>query len=61
MPVPVILRYPDSQEYACDAGGMGGADATLQPFFLFPDDRYKGTNPEKIIAPDGKRYGTEYR
>lgn len=59
--VQVILRYPDSQEYAYDAGGMGGANATLKPFSLFPADRYKGTNPEKIIALDGKRYGTEYR
>jgi len=59
--VQVILRYPDSQEYVYDAGGMGGANATLQPFSLYPDDRYKGTNPEKIIALDGKRYGTVYR
>jgi len=59
--VQVILRYPDSQEYAYDAGGMGGANATLKPFSLFPADRYKGTNPEKIIALDGKRYGTVYR
>jgi hypothetical protein len=59
--VQVILRYPDSQEYAYDAGGMGGANATLKPFSLFPADRYKGTNPEKIIVLDGKRYGTEYR
>ena len=59
--VQVILHYPDSQEYAYDAGGMGGANATQKPFSLFPADRYKGTNPEKIIALDGKRYGTEYR
>jgi hypothetical protein len=59
--VQVILRYPDSQEYAYDAGGMGGSNATLKEFSLFPDDRYKGTNPEKIIALDGKRYGTVYR
>lgn len=59
--VQVILRYPDSQEYAYDAGGMGGANATLKPFYLYPADRYKGTNPEKIIALDGKRYGTVYR
>jgi hypothetical protein len=59
--VQVILLYPDSQEYAYDAGGMGGANATLKPFSLFPADRYKGTNPEKIIVLDGKRYGTVYR
>lgn len=59
--VQVILRYPDSQEYAFDAGGMGGANATLKPFYLYPADRYKGTNPEKIIALDGKPYGTVYR
>jgi hypothetical protein len=58
--VQVILRYPDSQEYAYDAGGMGGANATLKPFSLFPADRYKGTNPGKIIALDGNRYGTVY-
>jgi ABC-type Fe3+-hydroxamate transport system substrate-binding protein len=58
--VQVILRYPDTQEYAYDLGGMGGANATLKPFYLYPDDRYKGTNPEKIIALDGKRYGTVY-
>jgi hypothetical protein len=58
--VQVILRYPDTQEYAYDAGGMGGANATLKPFSLFPADRYKGTNPEKIIALDGKRYDTVY-
>ena len=59
--VQVILRYPDSQEYVYDAGGMGGANATLKPFSLFPDDRYKGTNPAKIIVLDGTRYGTVYR
>jgi hypothetical protein len=59
--VQVILRYPDSQEYAYDMGGMGGSNATLRQFSLFPADRYKGTNPEKIIALDGKRYGTVYR
>jgi hypothetical protein len=59
--VQVILRYPDSQEYAYDLGGMGGSNQTLKPFSLFPADRYQGTNPEKIIALDGKRYGTVYR
>ena len=59
--VQVILRYPDGQEYAYDAGGMGGSNATIKQFSLFPDDRYRGTNPEKIIALDGKRYGTVYR
>jgi hypothetical protein len=59
--VQVILRYPDTQEYTYDAGGMGGANATVKPFYLYPADRYKGTNPEKIIALDGKRYGTVYR
>lgn len=58
--VQVILRYPDTQEYTYDAGGMGGANATLKPFYLYPADRYKGTNPGKIIALDGKRYGTVY-
>lgn len=58
--VQVILRYPDSQEYTYDAGGMGGSNQTLKPFSLFPADRYRGTNPEKIIALDGKRYGTVY-
>lgn len=58
--VQVILRYPDTQEYAYDTGGMGGANATLKPFSIFPADRYKGTNPEKIIELDGKRYGTVY-
>lgn len=57
----VVLRYPDSQEYSFDLGGMGGSNQTLKPFSLFPDDRYKGTNPEKIIVLDGKRYGTLYR
>ncbi|HSA37746.1 MAG TPA: hypothetical protein P5013_02500 [Methanoregula sp.] len=59
--VQVILRYPDSQEYSYDAGGMGGSNQTLKPFSLFPAERYKGTNPEKIIVLDGKRYGTFYR
>jgi hypothetical protein len=59
--VQVILRYPDSQEYVFDFGGMGGANQTLQPFSLFPGDRYIGTNPEKIVVLDGKRYGTVYR
>jgi hypothetical protein len=58
--VKVILRYPDTQEYPYDAGGMGGANATLKPFYLYPADRYKGTNPEKIVELDGKRYGTVY-
>jgi hypothetical protein len=59
--VRVILRYPDSQEYVFDAGGMGGANATVKPFFLYPADRYKGTNPEKIVSLDSKKYGTVYR
>jgi hypothetical protein len=59
--VQVILRYPDSQEYAYDLGGMGGSNQTLKPFSLFPADRYKGINPDKIIALDGKRYATVYR
>ena len=59
--VQVILRYPDGQEYAFDAGGMGGSNATIKQFSLFPDDRYNGTNPQKVIALDGKRYGTVYR
>jgi hypothetical protein len=59
--VQVILRYPDSQEYAYDAGGMGGSNATVRSFFLYPSDHYRGTNPEKIIALDGKRYATIYR
>jgi len=58
--VQVILRYPDGQEYTYDAGGMGGANATLKPFFLYPADRYKGTNPEKMVALDGKKFGTVY-
>lgn len=59
--VQVLLRYPDSQEYIYDAGGMGGANQTLKPFYLYPADRYKGTSPEKIIVLDGKRYPTVYR
>jgi hypothetical protein len=59
--VQVILRYPDGQEYAYDLGGMGGSNQTLKPFFLYPADRYKGTNPDKIIVLDGKRYATVYR
>ena len=59
--VQVILLYPDGQEYASDIGGMGGANATIKPFYLYPDNRYKGTNPEKIIVLDGKKYGTAYR
>lgn len=59
--VQVILRYPDSQEYSYDAGGMGGSNLTIKPFALFPDDRYKGTNPEKILVLDGKSFATIYR
>jgi len=59
--VEVVLRYPDTQEYVYEAGGMGGANQTIKPVFLFPADRYRGTNPEKIVVLDGKRYGTVYR
>lgn len=59
--VQVILRYPDTQEYTYDAGGMGGSNVTIKPFFLYPSDHYKGTNPGKILALDGKRYATLYR
>lgn len=59
--VQVILKYPDGQEYSCDLGGMGGANATRKSFSLFPADRYKGTNPEKIVFLDGRQYGTVYR
>ncbi len=59
--VQVILRYPDTQEYAFDAGGMGGSNATAKEFSLFPADRYKGLNPEKIIVLDGRQYVTLYR
>jgi hypothetical protein len=59
--VQVHLLYPDKQEYSYDLGGMGGANATIKEFTLFPADRYKGTNPEKIIVLDGMRYGTAYK
>ena len=59
--VQVILLYPDSQEYSYDVGGMGGSNRTIKEFSLFPADRYKGTNPEKIISLDGKRYATAYK
>ncbi len=59
--VKVILRYPDTQEYVYNAGGMGGSNPTIKPFYLYPDGRYEGTNPEKIIELDGKRYATTYR
>lgn len=59
--VQVILRYPDTQEYVSDIGGMGGSNPTVKEFALFPADRYKGINPEKIIVLDGRRYGTVYR
>jgi len=59
--VQVLLLYPDNQEYSYDVGGMGGANATIKDFSLFPADRYKGTNPEKIIVLDGTRYGTVYK
>jgi len=57
----VTLKYPDGQEYPADLGGMGGANATIRSFTLFPADRYKGANPEKIISLDGTQYGTTYR
>lgn len=59
--VQVILRYPDTQEYVSEIGGMGGSNPTAKEFSLFPADRYKGINPEKIIVLDGRRYGTVYR
>ena len=59
--VQVTLKYPDGQEYPADLGGMGGANATIKSFTIFPADRYKGTNPEKIISLDGRQYGTTYR
>jgi hypothetical protein len=59
--VQVLLHYPDNQEYSYDVGGMGGANATIKEFSLFPADRYKGTNPEKIVVLDGTRYGTVYK
>ena len=59
--VQVILLYPDSQEYSYDVGGMGGSNQTIREFSLFPADRYKGTNPEKSISLDGKRYATAYK
>lgn len=59
--VKVLLRYPDGQEYSSDAGGMGGAEAVIKEFALFPDNRYMGSNPEKIIVLDGKKYTTAYR
>jgi hypothetical protein len=59
--VQVTLRYPDTQQYAYEAGGMGGSDPTRKPFYLYPADRYKGTNPEKIIVLNGTRYATVYR
>jgi len=59
--VQVMLRYPDGQEYTANLGGMGGANATVRSFTLFPADRYQGTNPEKIITLDNRSYGTTYR
>ena len=59
--VQVTLKYPDGQEYPADLGGMGGANATIKSFTIFPADRYKGTSPEKIISLDGRQYSTTYR
>jgi hypothetical protein len=59
--VAIIIRYPDGQEYSYDAGGMGGSNATIKPFFLYPGDHYRGQDPQKIIQLDSKRYGTVYR
>lgn len=59
--VQVVLRYPDGQEYPFFLGGMGGSNQTRKEFSLFPADRYKGINPDKIIVLDGRRYATEYR
>ena len=59
--VVIIIRYPDRQEYSYDAGGMGGSNATIKPFFLHPGDHYRGQNPQQIIQLDNQRYGTVYR
>jgi hypothetical protein len=58
--VQVVLQYSDGQEYVYDAGGMGGANATIKSFYLYPDNRYNGKDFEKIIVLDGKKYGTKY-
>jgi hypothetical protein len=39
---------------------MGGANATIKPFYIYPDKRYNGKDFEKIIVLDGKKYGTQY-
>jgi len=59
--VMVIIRYSDGQEYSTDAGGMGGSNATIQPFFIYPGKHYLGQEPERIIQLDGRRYSTDYR
>jgi hypothetical protein len=59
--VQVILRYPDGTEYAYDAGGMGGSNVTIKPFFLYPDPRFQPVSPEYLIGLDGIRYIAGYR
>jgi hypothetical protein len=47
--VQVILMYPDGQTYSYDVGGMGGSDATLKPFFTYPDNRYIDDTPRFFV------------
>jgi hypothetical protein len=58
--VRVIIMYADGQHYSYDAGGMGGSNATVKPFYLFPDKRYAGQNPEYYIQLGDTVYSTQY-
>lgn len=59
--VEVQLRYPDGTTYSYNAGGMGGSNVTVRPFFLYPDPRYQTVTPDYRIVLYGIPYSAGYR
>jgi len=54
--VQVIARYPDNNTFTSGRVSLGGAEPLSKPFFVFPDLRYQGKNPDYFVRLDTALY-----
>jgi len=50
--VQVIARYTDNNTFKSGIVSLGGSGPVSQPFFLFPDLKYKGQTPAYFVRLD---------
>lgn len=54
--VQVIARYPDNNTFTSGSVALGGTEPLSKPFFVFPDLKYKGQNPDYFVRLDNTLY-----